>query len=101
MMTPHERIKAVTAFHAFYSSAKKQMHISSASGGEAEPSPPWQVCPGYAFTQPSPSCFGMEPASPDRHFASRLYLRQRVELLMASPPVLDFPHALAVSASPA
>lgn len=66
-------------------SAQKQMHISSASGGEAEPSPPWQVCPGCAFTQPPPPRFGMEPASPDRHFASRLYLRQRVELLTASP----------------
>jgi hypothetical protein len=66
-------------------SAKKQMHISSASGGEAEPSPPWHVCLGCAFTQPPPPRFGMEPASPDRHFASRLYLRQRVELLAASP----------------
>lgn len=86
MTTPHERIKATTDFYACHrGSAKKQVHISSASGGEAEPSPPWQVCPGYAFTQLSPPCFGVEPASPDRHLASRLYLRQRVELLTASP----------------
>lgn len=35
-----------------------------ASGGEAEPSPPWQSCPGCTFTQPPPPRFGMEPPRP-------------------------------------
>jgi hypothetical protein len=35
-----------------------------ASGGEAEPSPPWQNCLGCAFTQPPPPRFGMEPPRP-------------------------------------
>ena len=79
-------------------SAKKagvHLHLL-ATGGEAEPSPPWQVCPGCAFTQPPPKplrygaglarqTFRLAPLSSPARRASQ-----------GNPPVLDFPRALAV-----
>lgn len=55
------------------------------TGGEAEPSPPSQVCLGCAFTQPLPELLRYGAGLARQTFASRLYLRQRVELLKATP----------------
>lgn len=82
----HRQAAYCSCLHACHrGSAKKQMRLSSPSGGEAEPSPPWQVCSGCAFTQPPPPRFGMEPASPGRLFVPRLCLRQRAGCLRTSP----------------
>ena len=48
-------------------SLKAGEHLHSlATGGEAEPSPPWQICPDAPSLSRHPHCHGMEPASPDR-----------------------------------
>lgn len=65
---------------------EKQMHTLMAYLRVVRLSP---ALPGRS-TRDTPSLsrhptYGMEPASPDRHFASRLYLRQRVGFRKASP----------------
>ena len=68
------------------SARKAGEHLHSlATGGEAEPSPPWQVCLGCAFTQPPPTLLRYGAGLARQTFASRLHLRQRVELLKATP----------------
>lgn len=68
------------------SATKAGVHLHHlATGGEAEPSPPWQDCPGCAFTQPPPRPLRYGAGLARQTFASRLYLRQRVELLKATP----------------
>lgn len=48
-------------------SLKAGEHLHSlATGGEAEPSPPWQICPDAPSLSRHPHCYGMEPASPGR-----------------------------------
>lgn len=68
------------------SARKAGEHLHSlATGGEAEPSPPRHGCPGCAFTQPPPTLLRYGAGLARQTFASRLYLRQRVELLKATP----------------
>lgn len=69
-------------------SAKKAgEHLDSvATGGEAEPSPPWHVCPGYAFTQPPPKLrYGAGFAR--QTFVPRFCLRQRAGCLRTAPRI--------------
>lgn len=56
-----------------------------ATGGEAEPSPPWRVCPGCAFTQPPPILLRYGASFARQTFVPRLYLRQRAGCLRTSP----------------
>jgi hypothetical protein len=56
-----------------------------ASGGEAEPSPPWQSYPGCAFTQPPPPRFGMEPPRPT-DFSPRASIFASASSLSRHPP---------------
>lgn len=64
--------------------AGEHLH-SLATGGEAEPSPPWQVCLGYAFTQPPPTLLRYGAGLARQTFVPRLCLRQRAGCLRTSP----------------
>lgn len=67
------------------SARKPGEHLHLATGGEAEPSPPWQDCLGCAFTQPLPDLLRCGAGLARQTFASRLCLRQRVEPLKTFP----------------
>lgn len=55
------------------SARKAGEHLHSmAAGGEAEPSPPEYVCPGYTFAQPPPNLLGYGAGLARQTFIPRL-----------------------------
>lgn len=88
--------------HLKGSARKAGVHLHNlATGGEAEPSPPWHVCLGCAFTQPPPKPLRYGAGLARQTFVPRLCLRQRAGCLRTSPPESGIPCALVLVASSA
>lgn len=72
--------------HLKGSARKAGVHLHNlATGGEAEPSPPWHVCLGCAFTQPPPKPLRYGAGLARQTFVPRLCLRQRAGCLRLPP----------------